>query len=140
MKLRSYIASVLLTVYLVSVCGYALTVILCHCERSGHYTTHHKECCACHHHAHHEACEGIHADNTCNCLHKHTTEIELYDVAKEANPTLAPLSCDILLPDLESAEESRAECFGEQFLQRKIPLPQSIVGHVAALRAPPVSA
>ena len=140
MRIRSYIASLLLTIYLVSVGGYALSVIYCHCPQSEHYKSHTKVCCSCSH-SHQHGCDGIRAERRCDCNHKHTTEVELYDVAKVVNPLINSLICEMIPSDTTLSECYAAECFGHSFFVRlKIPLPQSAVASSAALRAPPVLA
>ncbi|MBQ5635280.1 MAG: hypothetical protein IIX04_01630 [Alistipes sp.] len=140
MRIRSYIASLLLTIYLFSVGGYALSIICCHCPQSEHYKSHTKVCCSCSH-SHQSECEGLRAEQRCNCNHTHTTEVALYDVAKVVNPLINSLVCEMIPSDTTLSEGYAAECFGHSFFVRlKIPLPQSAVASSAALRAPPVLA
>ena len=140
MRIRSYIASLLLTIYLVSVGGYALSIICCHCPQSEHQKSHTKVCSSCCH-SHHSGCEGIRAERRCNCYHTHTTEIALYDMAKVVNPLINPLVCEMIPSDVALSEGYAAECFARTFFVRhKVPLPQSAATSTAALRAPPVLA
>lgn len=117
MPFRKAISLFILSVYLTSICGYTATILLCHCPHSRHYEVCHKGCCctACTHAQ--TFGDGIKADDRCKCKHSHSTEIDLYDIARQA-----------------SSVASR------RFERRKIPLPQSPARVLRSLRAPPVSA
>lgn len=138
MRFRRIISLLMLSVYLTSICGYAATVLLCHCPHAHHYEVCHKSCCcsACAHaHSHGY---GIENDDRCNCKHSHSTEIDLYDIAKQA-ASVAPAVCDCIIPAADDTDRIVAEVAIKHFERRKIPLPQSPARGFRALRAPPVS-
>lgn len=138
MKLRRAISFLMLSVYLASVCGYALTILTCHCPHSGH---HHDHGCKCvctecvHSHS-----DGINADDRCNCKHKHTTEISLYDIAKHTGKIIAPLVSDCTATIIDDSDRVFASVENILTEQRKIPLPVSPALIACGLRAPPVLA
>lgn len=138
MRLRRLISFLMLSVYLTSVCGYALTIILCHCPHSQHYKAHHCTCVECAHS--HVDGDGIKADNRCDCKHKHTTEISLYDIAKHTGEVVKPLVSDCIMTIIDSSERVFASVENTLTEQRKIPLPTSPATLACGLRAPPVSA
>ena len=138
MKLRRAISFLMLSVYLASVCGYAFTILMCHCPHSGH--RHNHECkCACVECVHSHD-DGISADEGCNCKHKHTTEISLYDIAKHTGDVVKPLVSDCIMTIIDSSERVFASVDNILTEQRKIPLPVSPVPLARGLRAPPVLA
>lgn len=142
MKLRRVISIVMLSVYLTSICGYAASVILCHCPHAKHFLTEHAgvhcgHCSECH-----AACDGTAGfEMPCMCKHKHTTEISLYDIAKKVQSATAPaVLCQH--PDLVAGTEvpePAGSGFG-RFARQNTPLPSSPHVQCSALRAPPVSA
>lgn len=142
MNLRRIIASLLLAVYATSVLGYAATIILCHCPQSEHFRSHHHSAhvnaSCCHHH--HSTASGIHAQNGCNCAHKHTTEIDLYDKTRIADALVKPLVCNALAEMLSPLDTSLPSNGENAYFQLKIPLPEQPLSALAALRAPPVKA
>lgn len=140
MQFRRTISLLLLSVYLTSICGYAATILLCHCPHSHHYEVCHKSCChsACAHVHSHD--DGIHADDRCNCKHDHSTEIALYDIAKHTETAVQPVASDCLLSPTGDSERIFASVASRTFERRKIPLPQSPARSRHSLRAPPVSA
>ena len=140
MPFRKAISLFILSVYLTSICGYALTILLCHCPHSRHYETCHKNyCCISCYHAHASG-DGIKAQDSCGCKHKHTTEIDLYDIARQIASVAAPVVSDCLLPAADDTARLFASVEIRLFERRKIPLPQSPARVIRSLRAPPVSA
>lgn len=140
MQFRRTISLLLLSVYLTSICGYAATILLCHCPHSRHYEVCHKSCChsACAHvHSHGD---GINADDRCNCKHDHSTEIDLYDIAKQIGTIVSPVVSDCILSTADDTGRILASVESRTFERRKIPLPHSPARGFHSLRAPPVSA
>lgn len=138
MKLRKVIAMLMLSVYLTSICGYALTIILCHCPNSQHYKEHHCTCVQCGHT--HIDGDGIKSDDRCDCKHNHTTEISLYDIAKHTSVVVTPAVSDCIVKTTDECD--RLFVSVERLLteQRKVPLPDEPLTILHALRAPPVLA
>ena len=128
-----------MSVYLTSICGYAATILLCHCPHSHHYEICHKSCCctACAHVHSHD--NGINADDRCNCNHDHSTEIDLYDIAKQT-ASVSPVVSDCIISFADDTEQIFASVANRHFDRRKIPLPQPPARGFLSLRAPPVSA
>lgn len=129
---------VLLSVYLISICGYSATILSCHCHGLQAVETR----CMCHHCHTGYTGEGIAASDMCHCLHSHSTNIALYDISKKvqhivvlpcttpyAEPDAARLTADIL-----HAFGRRTQCV------RSVQLPPAPWLGTAALRAPPVVA
>lgn len=140
MPFRKAISLFILSVYLTSICGYTATILLCHCPHSRHYEVCHKGCCctACTHAQ--SFGDGIKADDRCKCKHSHSTEIDLYDIARQASSVAAPVVSDCILPASDDTERIFASVASRRFERRKIPLPQSPARVLRSLRAPPVSA
>ena len=138
MKLRKVISMLMLSVYLTSVCGYALTIILCHCPHSQHYKEHHCVCAQCGHT--HIDGDGIKADDRCDCKHNHTTEISLYDIAKHTSVVVTPVVSDCIVKTIDERDRLFASVERQLTEQRKVPLPSSPFSPLHALRAPPVLA
>ena len=91
MKLRRLISLIMLSVYLTSICGYAISIILCHCPHAKHYLTEHVGVHCGHCSIHHSQCDGMSQfEMPCMCKHKHTTEISLYDISKKIQSATAP--------------------------------------------------
>lgn len=128
----------MLSIYLISICGYALTIILCHCPHSRHYKEHHCICAECVHVQTHD--DGIKADDACKCKHKHTTEIALYDTTKQSDRIVAPVVVDCIANIIEDNDRYCNDIGTLLTEQRKIPLPTPPDIALRASRAPPVSA
>ncbi|MGN0091487.1 MAG: hypothetical protein ACI35M_00255 [Alistipes sp.] len=138
MKLRKVIALLMLSIYSVSICGYALTIILCHCPHSRHYKEHHCICAEC---AHAQTyTDGIKADDACKCKHKHTTEIALYDTAKQSAKVVAPVAVDCIAGIVADTDRYCAEAGTRLTEQHTTPLPTPPDIARRASRAPPVRA
>lgn len=142
MKLRRMISLVMLSVYLTSICGYGMSVILCHCPHAKHYLTEHVGVHCSHCSDRHAHCDGIaQFEMPCMCKHKHTTEVSLYDISKKIQSAAAPA---VLFqhPDLVAGTDvpEPEESGFRRFAQRNTPLPSSPHALCSALRAPPVSA
>lgn len=140
MRFRRTISLLLLSVYLTSICGYAFTILLCHCPHSRHYEVCHSTCChpTCSHT--HSLGDGIKADDRCRCKHDHTTEIDLYDIAKQIAAVASPVVSDCIIQPADDADRLFASVAARHFARRKIPLPHSPARGIHSLRAPPVSA
>lgn len=142
MKLRRLISLIMLSVYLTSICGYAISIILCHCPHAKHYLTEHVGVHCGHCSIHHSQCDGMSQfEMPCMCKHKHTTEISLYDISKKIQSATAPavlcqhpdLVAGIDVPEPEESDFRR-------FVRRNTPLTSSPHAECSALRAPPVLA
>ena len=149
MKTGAAKALTLLTVYLLSTAGAALTALTCHCE---HLHAHHDrachavECCCGHDHAEHSAmCDHAQAGSVqfaerC-CDHNHSTDTELYtaDSDKSAQTRIASVVTDAAADSgNESAELLTAGRLS--FAERRCPPAQRCRAVLRPLRAPPVCA
>ena len=141
MRMKRFISSLILAIYLMASCGGMLYVILCHCTRSQHVITHHccDHCCdhCCHHH---DSGDGIKLPTNC-CNHDHSTEINLYNHEKSLFKALTPAIC-ALLPALQEDIEFSTEQnpVSRHLDRRKTPLLISEFVSIKGLRAPPVIA
>ena len=137
MRIKRFISSLILAIYLMASCGGMLSVILCHCTRSQHVITHH--CCdhCCHHH---DTGDGIKLPSKC-CNHDHSTEIDLYNHEKSLFKGVAP-AIFALLPSLQEAIDFSVEQgpVSRHLDRRKTPLLISEFVALKGLRAPPVIA
>lgn len=137
MRMKRFISSLILAIYLMASCGGMLSVILCHCTRSQHVITHH--CCdyCCHHH---DTGDGIKLPSKC-CNHDHSTEIDLYNHEKSLFKGVAP-AIFALLPSLQEAIDFSIEQgpVSRHLDRRKTPLLISEFVALKGLRAPPVIA
>jgi hypothetical protein len=135
LRVKRFISSLILAIYLMASCGGMLSVILCHCTRSQHVITKH----CCHHCCHHSTGEGIKLPTDC-CNHDHSTEIDLYNHEKSLTKALVPAVCAIL-PDMQEQIESAVTTITPSHLdRRKTPLPIADFVATKGLRAPPVIA
>ena len=139
MRLKGAISSLILAIYLVASCGGMLSVILCHCDHSQHYKTLH-HCCSEHHCCLHNDGEGIKLPMGCNCLHDHSTEVDLYNCEKSLIFSHIPVICTTLHQMQEPSDFDTNHTIAKHFERRKIPLPESEFAAIQGLRAPPVIA
>lgn len=139
MKLKRLISSLLLAIYLVAGCGGMFSVILCHCHRSQHFLSHHSCCCSHHCCANHNG-EGIKAQAGCNCLHDHSTEIDLYNHERSVSKLCPPIICLTLPTMQEQVLTTESHSTIKRLDRRKIPLPTADFVALKGLRAPPVIA
>lgn len=138
MKLKRAISSLLLVIYLMAGCGGMFSVIMCHCQHSQHFQSHHS-CCSHHCCTNHNG-DGIKAQRGCSCLHDHSTEIDLYNHERALTNLCPPIIC-LTLPTLqEQTLTSESHDTIKRFDRRKIPLSTADIVALKGLRAPPVIA
>lgn len=139
MKLKRVISSLLLAIYLMAGCGGMLSVIMCHCQRSNHFQSHHSCCCSHHCCANHNG-DGIKAQRGCGCMHDHSTEIDLYNHERSVSNLCPPIIC-LSLPTLqEQIHVYEWHDTTKRLDRRKIPLSTADFVALKGLRAPPVIA
>lgn len=131
---------ILLSVYLVWICGNSFVAISCHANRSNNSNSH--SCCAevcdCHHHD----WQAPHFESPHRCFHDHSNRVVLYDNnSKNEKIDIAPvvLSITAQIADNISIEE-KIELSSSLFYEHHTPLPDSPTSIGCGMRAPPVVA
>lgn len=126
--------AVMLTVYLLWICGNSAIAISCHANSDQH--THCCKSCECHH----EGCDKPHVETPHACHHDHSNRIALYSIKKN-NLNIEPIALCISaqLEDNLSIEDFPSATLNRLY-ERKIPITPPPTLLRRGLRAPPVIA
>lgn len=135
MKLRKIISQLVLSAYLLSVCGYAIDVFTCDCDHT-HTHEQNEECC-CSHTDHHAIGEWYaHLEDAgCDCSHELNNDAGIYDTTTRHSTLVDELICCITLSNNNIPLPCRPE-LGRLYTRHSIPIPRVHL-HTRGLRAPP---
>ena len=140
-RIRSVIATILVAIYAVATFGYDLSVTLCHCNHSHHVQLHHShDCHSCHDCKHNTSGDGISSANPCNCLHDHSTDIDIYDKTRIVNRLIRPSVCSAVIPTTSSPYNLPTTFASRTYPDGDTALPDAPDRGCFGLRAPPVFA
>lgn len=133
--------SMMLTVYLLWICGTTIIDISCYANRQynhSHYHVHGIGTCDCHH----DGCNEMHFESPHSCNHDHSNTIKLYNTNKDGNKfQIQPVAFVINVEyDDNLSNEISASARSSRIYERSVPLPISPTLSKRGMRAPPAVA
>ncbi len=143
MKARRLISFIMLSVYLMSICGTAVVVLSCHCSHTHYIVAGKVVTCACHSCGDAVAatgCENTFVESDCNCGHDHSTDIELYSADDYRPHSVAPSVSVCIIASADKADIATKVARHTYNIRGDLPLPCSPHADACGLRAPPVFA